>query len=132
MRTRPPDLFSRPHADIHGQKGPRRPGQLPPTPTPGRMFSHIGAAERRGIRSVHPMVFLGACFVLALAVVGIEAAIAEARRVDAVQVVFMEDEAAAAAAQIEADGGLLPLPPDAPPAPDAPPPTTDDAPAPAG
>jgi hypothetical protein len=74
------------------------------------MFAHISEERREGRKGLHPLVFIGACGVLAFGVVAVEAAIKESRKVDAVRVVFMEEEAAEAAAQVDRDGGLLPLP----------------------
>jgi hypothetical protein len=80
------------------------------------MFAHISEERREGRKGLHPLVFIGACGVLAVGAVAIEAAIHESRKVDAVRVVFMEEEAAEAAAQVDRDGGLLPLPEPAEPA----------------
>ncbi len=108
MRTRPPELFARPHA----RQAPRPPL---PSPVPGQMFAHIGRKEETRRRRMRPVLFLGACVVFSLAVVVAEEAFNAYHRIDAVRVVFMEADAAAAAEQIVRDGGLVPLAPEPPP-----------------
>lgn len=93
---------------------PARPSPLRPPPpaappgSPGQIFAHVGrdlAQQRRG----GPALFLLACLLLAGGLVLLDEALRARGRVDSVRVVFLEDEAARADAQVAAEGGLRPF-----------------------